>query len=325
MNFNGVILIGDASEKEESEKNRDAVRHFQKNLEILHYQHPPQVSLIEGTNLLLSEAKTTYSVFAGDDDFLVPEVLSRCVAFLEQNLDYSCACGEQVYCFIRKKLDGGYGIEKVIAGYSKNHEEELPSQRMVQYCNPARANNTFSVQRTVNMREGWRKASELGLDKGRHHSPLHEVAVNVVSLIQGKQSKFPQLYHVMLRHQEREGGGRSFQGDVRWLERMCSWDWSDEVKKLFEWWQAELARKENIDPDMAGDIAESVFLACWIPTMLRRRGELLSVNDRLPKYPKNSKEYFLQQIKKLRRHLPQKIPSTDSPDFQAIREVVECP
>lgn len=299
MKFGGTMMVGDASEGSDLESNQQAVREFEKEINIIYCKHPSHVSLIEGTNWMLAETKTPYSVLSGDDDFLVPSGLSRCVSFLEENEDYSLACGEQTYTYIQRLGNGDMRIERIVAGYSKNHEEDLPSQRIVSYCCPSRRVNTFSVQRTKNMYYCWKKASQLGLDKTHHHSPLHETAVNVMSLIQGKQKKFPNLYHVMLRHNERAGGGRSFQPQDRWLERMCYWDWSDEVRKLLFWWAEELSKQEKLSLESAGEIADAVFLQCWIPIMTHWRDDLLRKNNRAPKLQKNSKEYVLQTLKKV--------------------------
>lgn len=323
--FRGVVIIGDASEGENLKKNQRVVEKFSERLQIQHILQSPQTSLIESTIQMLGQAASEFSVLSGDDDFLVPRELERCAAFLKTCPDYSCACGEQVYAFVEPASGGTMKIQQLLAGYSQNHEEPSASARIVQYSSRGRAVNTFSVQRTGEMHARWKKASGLGLDATKYHGCLHEVSVGVMSLIQGKQKKFSELYHVMLRHTEREPGMTSHQGDIGWLARMCRWDWSRDVPAIVHWWAAELVEREGLARLAAEEIAEAVFLGCWTPTMLRRRDELLSVNDRLPKYPKNSKEYFLQQIKKLRRLRPQKKPAIVSPDFQAIREVVECP
>src|SRR3989338_8022402 len=77
--FGGTILIGDASDEPELGKNKETINFFEKRLHIVHERHDPSVSLIEGANRLLESATTPFTVLSGDDDFLVPAALSRCV------------------------------------------------------------------------------------------------------------------------------------------------------------------------------------------------------------------------------------------------------
>lgn len=296
--FKGVILIGDASDPIEQEKNRQLIQAYQKNLNIVYDPHPPQTSLIEGTNLLLAKAETPFSVLSGDDDFLVPQELARCVDFLENHSDYSCACGQQAYVFVRRLAHQGMEVERVTAGYSRNHESERPSDRLLEYVSHGRANNTFSVQKTDGMRARWQKASDMGLDTTKYHGCLHEVSVNVASLIHGRQRKFPGLYHAMLRHDERIET-TSVSWDLRWLERMCTWNWSNEILQMIRWWTTELMAAENLEQKKAYDIAEVIFLA-WIASfILDCRNDLLKKNRLSLPYQKGSKEFVLEQLKKI--------------------------
>lgn len=295
--FQGVMWIGDASDAPALEKNRELIKKFSGRLRLQHLRQP-QTSLIEGTIQMLGQATTEFSVLSGDDDFLVPRELERCEAFLKTHPDYSCACGEQAYVYVRRRSDQTLVIDQIHAGYSALHREELPSKRVAQYIRFGRAGNTFSVQRTKEMWGRWKKGSELGLDATKYHGCLHEVGINIVSLIHGKQMKFSDLYHVMLRHTERDATMTSNQGDARWLQRMCAWNWAQDVPKLVGWWMEELMRCEKISESPARDIAEAVFFACWIPTMTRWRDDLLQKQNRLPRYDINSKEFFLHFLKR---------------------------
>ncbi|MDO8527455.1 MAG: TIGR00180 family glycosyltransferase [Deltaproteobacteria bacterium] len=298
MNFGGTILIGDASDPLEYQKGKEIVESAQQKLKVAHYQHTTNTSLIEGINLLLAEVITPYAVLSGDDDFLVPGELDRCVQFLEQNRDYSCACGQQTYVFVRRLSDTSMKVDRVTAGYVMNHENASAMQRLVEYVSHGRANNTFSVQRTDGMRERWRKASDIGLDTTKYHGCLHEVSVNVVSLIQGKQKKFQNLYHAMLRHNERIEA-TSVSWDIRWIERMAKWDWSKEVLQMLDWWAVELMAFEKLEKEKAYDVAEAVFLS-WMGSFITDcRNSLFEKNNLAPKYRKNSKEYILQSLKKM--------------------------
>ena len=107
MSFKGKILIGDSSRDMEADRNRDIVARYNKNLDIDLIECPAPVKTTKvdwigfagdaiATKQLLSLVNTKYATFCGDDDFLIPSVLTDCVRHLEEFDDYVAVCGQRV-------------------------------------------------------------------------------------------------------------------------------------------------------------------------------------------------------------------------------------
>ena len=89
------VYIGDGSGPEHQKDMELAVRKFQDQLTI-HYYHWPDLNDQQTIKKLGLVAQEKYCAFVGDDDFLVPDSLTLCARFLEQNLEYRTAQGKGV-------------------------------------------------------------------------------------------------------------------------------------------------------------------------------------------------------------------------------------
>src|SRR3989304_10621417 len=68
------------------------------------YYHSPNLFVCEKILKVLQKVKTPYVVFCGDDDFIVPKSIIKCVEFLEANKDFSIAEGRLI-AFNEKTLE----------------------------------------------------------------------------------------------------------------------------------------------------------------------------------------------------------------------------
>ncbi len=299
MGCKHVIMIGDASDPNEYRQNQNIIAEFNAVLDVIHRRHDSETDPIANANRvastvkLLEEVNTPYSVWSGDDDFLVPTHLQKCVDFLESHSDYSLACGKAAWVFVDVLSDQSLKISQIRPGTDRGIQGETPSRRLIEYGHPSVAVNTFSLQRTDRMLYNWKKAFQI-LGPSNDYLHLHEIAVNVMSLIQGKQVALPGLYHVMLRHNQKVAPAKGW--DL--FQRLLEWDWSNQVKNVLDWLATELADHEGIEREKASRIVEAAFLYCILPLLTRQRGYRLTEMGLLPQEEFHNKplKHYLAKI-----------------------------
>lgn len=170
------IYIGDASNEENSKKLQDAVKRLSKYLTINYSIREESGLVTDGhpmvePNLELDgKIKEKYCVFSGDDDYQIPDSLTKCAEFLEENPDYSSASGHAIV--FRLEDSGCYGKLDRIHNYPRySIESPTASQRLIDFM--AKYNVTlFSVQRTEDMKKCW-SGAETMKDIGFANEILH--------------------------------------------------------------------------------------------------------------------------------------------------------
>ena len=90
VGFDGYICIGDSSDTQHVEKTKHAIQLFEKKINIIYRYFPSPPYTHNGMVIkeLIELAPTAFAVFSGDDDFLVPRGLEKCVVFLNNNPEY---------------------------------------------------------------------------------------------------------------------------------------------------------------------------------------------------------------------------------------------
>lgn len=149
--FTGHILIGDSSDEKESQIICDYILE-KRSLTVRYYRYPPPpFPIISVVNDLITKVTTEYCMGSGDDDFNIPEGITRCVDFLEGNPDYSAAHGIRLNFSLDRA--GPFGT---IQDISLRREHELlsddPVSRLWKYSSNPHAPGYFVV-RTGLLRE----------------------------------------------------------------------------------------------------------------------------------------------------------------------------
>ena len=268
-----TIHIGDASENlEELEKNQKATARFQNSLKIHYEKHAPGITTVASVHRLLEKIETPYAVFCGDDDYLLPKQLRQCVRFLQDHPDYSSVTGDQAEVFVElEEGNSNMKIVEILPGAHKEASQQLPSQRLLKWAYPAIGKNTFSVQPISAMRWAWEETAKLKLDT-KPYAPLHELSVNVLTVLRGKQKHLKGLYHVMLRHTQKTG----FSGPIDYFDRISHWDWPSKVVPAIDCWIEHILQSEKtLQPEAARRIAETALLQWLIPFLARNRDRKL--------------------------------------------------
>jgi len=109
VGFKGHICIGDSSNEQDSEKNKYVIQDLKNNVNIIYrtFPNPPYIHVGMVMKELIDLAPSPYAVYAGDDDFVIPKGLKRCVTFLENHPKYTAVHGIRIS--ISLKSSGAFG------------------------------------------------------------------------------------------------------------------------------------------------------------------------------------------------------------------------
>src|SRR3989338_6810260 len=146
------IYIIDSSTKETFEKNKKIIDELKKYISVYYYHYPKEeFSLLQCHKEIRSKVKEKYITFIGDDDYQIPNSLTKCAEFLENNPDYSTASGLAVS--IRLIENRIHGSLQRISDYPRREVLfDNASQRFVHFMDNYFV-NIFSVSRTELMKE----------------------------------------------------------------------------------------------------------------------------------------------------------------------------
>jgi len=153
VGFRGYICIGDSSNEQHSEKNKYVIQALKDKINIIYrtFPNPPYIHVGMVMKELIKLAPTPYAVYAGDDDFVIPKGLERCVTFLENHPEYTAAHGIRVA--VRLKSSGAFGnLESANFVPQPILEHETATERWVGYMR-----NAISTQYSVHRTETWRR------------------------------------------------------------------------------------------------------------------------------------------------------------------------
>jgi glycosyltransferase domain-containing protein len=109
VGFGGCVCLGDSSAEAEANRIRQEIDVLKGRLNICYRYYP--TSEYKGNARVVQDlcdaATTPFVAYAGDDDFLIPNTLEKCVAFLDAHPDYSAANGVSVVAYL--KSGGAHG------------------------------------------------------------------------------------------------------------------------------------------------------------------------------------------------------------------------
>ena len=151
--FGGTICIGDSSEREHIEKTQRAIDRLNDRLDIVYrvLQKPPHMTQAGCVQRLADLVTTPYTVYAGDDDFLIPAGLDRCVDFLEHHPEYSAAHGARLK--VKLRSSGASGPIEIGHYVSETeYESENAAERWIGYMR-----NAFATHFYVHRTETWQR------------------------------------------------------------------------------------------------------------------------------------------------------------------------
>jgi glycosyltransferase domain-containing protein len=203
----------------------------------------PGLNDTQAISELLNVAKEPYAAVCGDDDFLVPASLEKCVQFLKGHQDYSAAHGVGAYCPVDIEASRGERVWSFRYGL-RSVEQESGTNRLLHYI----ANYfpvVFSVRRTEMMREGFSIARSL---PDRHFRELLPASLAVVG---GKAMQLDCFYLVRGIHQRQHA--------LDQFDWVTGPDWQRSYEGFREPLSKALARQDTITLDEARQVVKEAF------------------------------------------------------------------
>lgn len=229
-----------------------------------------------------------YVTFIGDDDYQIPDSLTKCAEFLENNPDYSSASGLSVS--IRIKDNSVYGELIRTADYPRRQMEgETASERFLNICNDFYITN-FSVGRTSQIKN---LLSKVHLIKDL--SLNGETMQAFLTIINGKSKVLDCLSLIRQIHNHHYELPDSYD----WI---FSKEWSESATASSDIIAKELALKDGLGLDEAKKITKKNL---WLFIMNRLRKDY---KDKYIKENFSSISSSKNMIKKFKFNLGKKIP-----------------
>jgi glycosyltransferase domain-containing protein len=271
-----TIYIGDSSDDAHISIIKSAIEKLRNQLKIVYRLCPGKNTAITMKELLgITQEK--YAAYSGDDDFLIPNSLGKCITFLETHPEYSTAQGKGIVFSLDRK--GPYGnIGSLGSYFLKENECETPTQRLFQYANDG-WNSEFSVHRTEEFLQACETRAILP-DGG-----LCEALTNAISFIQGKSKQLDCLYLFRQVHPQQYPLPAL-------LERLTSPDWYPSYQLFHQQLTTSLVKHEGITSDEASERAKQVFFKMLLNLMRKRLSR-----DSPPSREKSS--FIRQRVKQI--------------------------
>ena len=195
--FRHWIFIGDSSDVEDAKRTQRAVASWEGRLQV-RYEACPGLSSCAALEHLSRLVTTPYCAFLGDDDFLCPTTLDRCVEFLDANPDYGAAHGRAI--LFQLETAGPYGAMGTVGRYPlATLEAETGAARLKEFFTVS----LHALLNAVHRVESWRAMFRgVGSMKGVMNRNLFkdELMPTCVSVIRGKVKELDGLYLMRQAH-----------------------------------------------------------------------------------------------------------------------------
>jgi glycosyltransferase domain-containing protein len=243
-NCEHILYIGDGSDISCEEEISVLKIHLKSNIDI-NYYHLPNLNDRETISFLAKQSKEKYCAFVADDDFLIPDSLSICAKFLENNLDYRTSQGNAILFSLHES--GPYGKVKGSQVYWKNIDsnENTGHERVMNFSNNYWVPQ-FSVHRTAEF------ISDSKFYEQFKNKKYGEIFHNFIFICNGKSKFIDCLYLVRQGHDQRY----LLPDFYEWITS-CTWnnDYLFFIEKLSD----EILQVDNISKVKAKEIATTAI------------------------------------------------------------------
>lgn len=210
VDFDGQILIGDASAAPQSDKLRDAISSLQAE-GWARYFHLPGMSIVAALKKLSAKVDTPFAAFCGDDDVLIPSGIRESIKLLQSD-PISVASNGRAYVF---EIEGNalHGKLKIRERYPMTHSTSVRavdrlSKHMARY-----SVSLFSIHRT----ELWQRMWDC-VDENGEFSFMNEVLPCCMSVVSGTIRTTSFVYALRQDHSKRvvPPNAKAWIEDPRW-------------------------------------------------------------------------------------------------------------
>lgn len=245
MKYRHWIYIADSSDPFYIQEIKKVIDNFKTILNVRYFECP-NYSVAESMKTLIDEVKTPYAAYIGDDDFLVPAGIDKCVDFLERNKDYTGANGKGILFSLKQR--GAYGDFLSISAYRQAPVcYECATQRLMMFSNP---HDYFVTLFSVHRIKVWKEMF-------KYHSISDKTFAGelfpcFISVIEGNIKHIDTLYLAHQVHQERY----CLADPYDWV---VSSQWNESYKIVFNSLVENLVRVDGISKENASDIVKQAL------------------------------------------------------------------
>jgi glycosyltransferase domain-containing protein len=183
------IIVADSSTDANKRINKKTVASFKKlNLVYSDRYLPSQISH-DKFGRMLKLAKSKYTVFCADDDFLIPSGIDEAVKFLEKNKDYASAHGTYIAFYVNEGIPFARKfLWRFIYPYRSITYDD-PLKRLIYHLS-----NYYQVLWAVRRTEVLKKAYSEFLRSKTDPVLFGELAPDMLTLIYGKMKRLDTFY-----------------------------------------------------------------------------------------------------------------------------------
>ena len=265
VNSHHPVYIGDASNDNHKEKIEAAIKKLKHKIKI-NYHHWPKLNVQQTIARLGKVAQESYCAFTGDDDFLVPNSLTKCAEFLNDNKKYRTAQGKGILFAL--KNGNVYGELNIYGPYweHKQAEGKTGRERLKNFSKDYWVPQ-FSVHRTTEFCADSKYYNEMP-DQG-----FGEVIHSFTFICKGK-SKFINCLYLI------RDGGNPFRGKSGLLatprdhfDWVVGSEWNSSFKIYFDAITNALVETDKLKKEEASIIVKQYFWA-WLAKLLSERYRL---------------------------------------------------
>ena len=156
-NFGGSIIVVDSSAPELAEENRRTINGFDSD-NIQYDVLPEETSVQKKFAHATQMAKTKYTIFCGDDDFIVPKIALDAVGILESDSSVRSVNGRALYIHLNKQDGLSFRNYRQRACIGSDWIE-----RLEKYVRPY-SSTFYTVQRTDDVRDTFESIVRYGIE-----------------------------------------------------------------------------------------------------------------------------------------------------------------
>lgn len=249
VNCPHTIYLCDSSGQEDYEKIKNEVDKLKDKINII-FEYLPNFTrgTADTVKHLLPMVKEKYVCYSCDDDYQIPNSLTVCAEFLENNPDYATASGYAIS--FRLNSNGVYGdLDRVSDCPIPDISDESAADRLLHFFSDNFV-PLFYVNRTDQFIKSHEHVSQVG-----DHMIGSEFLPSALSIIAGKSKTLDCLGYIRQMHDKH----RPQLTSLSLLKWICNSDWNDSYK-IFENVVSEaISVKDNIPVEDAAKIADQAF------------------------------------------------------------------
>lgn len=278
VNCPHAIYIGDSSNLENADKIKNEIDKLKNKINIV-YKFLPNLNRgsADTAKYLLSIVKEKYSCYSCDDDYQIPNSLTICAEFLENNPDYATASGHALN--FRLKNNDVYGdLDRLSDCPIPAILDEKAGDRLLHFFSDNFV-PLFFVNRTDQFLKNHEYVSEVS-----DHMISSEFLPSALSIVAGKSTMLDCLGYIRQIHDKHRPQLSSSP-----LEWITSPEWNSSYKIWRRVVSDAISRKDSLSLEDTAKIAEQSFanhLLKWLGGRRNYKHNIIPRNNFYKKFLK---------------------------------------